>query len=310
MANTKRVNHDSMLLGRELWRILLLITTMFSRFVWRSNALASFKTRARASAKVDLGSFRARSLPFSTAHDDGGPRRFDYKQRVLTTTKGGLVSRTRKYQKMESSGDGERRHATEGTSKAQLRKADKKQERLKRIADSTENPEAVMEIQTVTKELVKCLKNKDFHSAVQVFRNHRDAFRYKHNIMTLLNVCYKHEHLETAKEIVDLLRKNHGSVGEQAYLALIRCHTAKDTPTSILSEHIDIATRLVAEMDKRNVLDMKPRLRTYQPILAAICRQGDLRRVLLLTREMLEKGVEPKAEQLGMILTCAIHGGN
>ena len=143
------------------------------------------------------------------------PEDSDYKQRVLTTTKGGLVSRTRKYQKMESSGDGERRHATEGTSKAQLRKADKKQERLKRIADSTENPEAVMEIQTVTKELVKCLKNKDFHSAVQVFRNHRDAFRYKHNIMTLLNVCYKHEHLETAKEIVDLLRKNHGSVGSK-----------------------------------------------------------------------------------------------
>ena len=298
-----------MLIERVVWWFLLILTTMLSRFSLRTKAFAPFQARVRASARVDLGSFLSRSFAESTIHVDGGPRRFDYKQRVLTTTKGGLVSRTRVYQKEGSSADGERSLTMDGTSKAKLRKAEKKQERLKRIADISENPEGVMEVKTVTKELVKCLKNRDFNSAVQLFRSHRDAFRYKHNIMTLLNVCYKHEHLETAKEIVDLLRKNHGTLVEQAYLALIRCHTAKDTPMDILTEQIVIAKGLVAEMESQNALEMKPRLRTYQPILAAVCRQGDLRHVLLLTRGMLEKGIEPKAEQLGMILTCAIHGG-
>ena len=82
-----------------------------------------------------------------------------------------MVSKTRIYHKEGSGTEDETRLAMDAISKAQFRKAEKKQERLKRIADSSENPKAATEVQMVTKELVQCLKNKDFDSKLAKYFN-------------------------------------------------------------------------------------------------------------------------------------------
>ncbi len=138
--------------GILLLRILFILNMLISK-VWRVKALATWNSRFRASARVDPGGFHARSFAVSTSSEDGGPRRFDYKRRVLTTTRGGLVSKTRIYHKEGSGAEDDTRLAMDAISKAQFRKAEKKQDRLKRIADSSENPKAATESQMVTKDL-------------------------------------------------------------------------------------------------------------------------------------------------------------
>jgi pentatricopeptide repeat protein len=242
---------------------------------------------------------------------DGGPRRFDYKRRVLTTTDGGLVRKLRLFQQVGGQGDRDaeqRPPVLSGASKAQQRKLEKKNLRLLRQAESQEDPNRKEKAREISSQLVQCLKNKDFDTAVALYRNHRDVFTYRHNFIALLNVCYNYAHLETAKEIFGTMKEEHpGAPVEQAYLALIRCHTANDTPEDRIEENIVLAKGLVEVMTAQSI---EPRLRTYQPILAALCRLGHLDAAIALVREMLDRGISPRAEQLGMLLTCAAHSGS
>jgi len=87
---------------------------------------------------------------------------------------------------------------------------------------------------------------------------------------------------------------------EQAFLSLIRCYTADDTSAVLVLPGIDRALSLVKEMDS---LNLEPRLRTYQPILEAVCRTGDLQRALSLLHEMVsERGIHPNTSQMAMLL--------
>ena len=179
-------------------------------------------------------------------------------------------------------------------------------------------------------KLMLHVRRKDFDACMESYRRLKLS-GYPVKPMTfnsILNVCYKAEHLDAATQLFEDMQQQQSAPGElqhlakeeagspqrrittpapapaparseQAYLALIRCNAA--------GGNVDKALKLVDEMESQN--GPEPRLRTYHPILEAICASGDIDGALNLITTMQQKGIIPKSEHVELLISSAARTG-
>lgn len=179
-------------------------------------------------------------------------------------------------------------------SKTQLRK----KARLKRLKEMKDDDDTSrIESKKVQWKLIQCLKDQDYESAMTLYDENKSVFRRKHQFLALLNVCYKPSHLDKALQILEDFPDD---IPEQGYLSIIRCYTALDTDLEVLPTHMLKACQLLTEMEN---LGVETRPRTYQPILEAACRLGDITSALDIVDVMLTKNAYPSQELVALLLS-------
>ena len=121
-----------------------------------------------------------------------------------------------------------RLHSTEEEEAVVNKAKDKLQIKLARKASMKQLDQGSKEM---NKELIRCLHTKDFEGAMKLYTEQRERFRTRHQFISLLNVCQRAEHLDTALGLFKTMDEQFGSSepAEQAFLSLIRCYTADDT---------------------------------------------------------------------------------
>ena len=145
------------------------------------------------------------------------------------------------------------------------------------------------------KDLTDYAKDRNFNAAMDVYKDQSLWERKDRFFSLFLSVCYKAEHLSHAMHLFNEMAAANIAPSEPAYLALIRCNTDNDD--------IDTSLGLIKHMIE---LDIEPKLRTYHPILEAICtKKKDIYQAVELVHHMKRLGVVLRSEQLTLLLECA-----
>ena len=143
------------------------------------------------------------------------------------------------------------------------------------------------------KELLSCVKQKDFTRAMTIFDTLKQNGTFpmgkqQSNIYNaVLNVCYKKEHLSRALEILDLMKKSNTKQGEAANLCLIRCYA----DAGMFDEARAIINTMMAN-------SIEPKLRAFHPILKGLCEEADLEKILEVLEFMKDVNVNLRPEQI------------
>jgi pentatricopeptide repeat protein len=143
-------------------------------------------------------------------------------------------------------------------------------------------------------DLIECVRTRDYDLALRIFAQVKEQNRLSATFLySLLSVCYKAEHLESAQLFFNEILNQGQSPTEQAYLALIRCYSDANRFEESLS--------LVKSMQELNI---EVRHRTFQPILDAFLRNNDLENILNIMFKMIFLGIHPRSEQVTALLKC------
>ena len=147
------------------------------------------------------------------------------------------------------------------------------------------------------KDLTDYAKDRNFDAAMEIYKDHSMWERKDRFFSLFLSVCYKAEHLPHAMRIFNDMATANIAPAEPAYLALIRCNTDNND--------IETSLGLIKHMIE---LEIEPKLRTYHPILEAICtKKKDIYQAVELVQHMKKLGVVLRSEQLTLLLECAHH---
>lgn len=154
-----------------------------------------------------------------------------------------------------------------------------------------------------TEEFRHVSRTRDFASAMALYASmKKKKFYPRENVLTgLLSICMRKEHLINALEIYADFFAAGFPPNESAYMSLIRCYSDNG--------QIDEALRLIKEMYDGND-ETRPKLRTYHPILEAVCRNNDFDGAMLIIQQIQNASLVPKSEQLTLLLEVAVTSGS
>eukprot|EP00606_Chrysophyceae_sp_TOSAG23-5_P001513 GSChrysophyteH2.ASY1.ANO1.760.1 assembled CDS len=276
------------------------------------NANANAKTKNTAAAIKAKSSFHVRTN--SSNSSAGKSRRPKLSGQAVSDT----VAHTRRKhggkQVQMSAGEGSSKVET-GNTKTQSRKAEKRIEKQNYVDTHVALTEEERKLQhKLVESLIQHIKRRDHNAALVLYRQHESMFNSRMHLQSLLSVCWRYEHLSIAEELVEKLMALFSgastgvgaAVPESALLSLIRCYTAVDTPSDLRLKHTRKALDIVRKLQKSN---LEPRLRTYVPILACICRTGDVSQALDIVDEMGRAHVYLREAQIMMILATVANVG-
>ena len=276
-----------------------------------ANANANAKTKNTAAAIKAKSPFHVRTN--SSNSSAGKSRRPKLSGQAVSDT----VAHTRRKHggKQVQTSAGEVSGKVETGTKTQSRKAEKRIEKQNYIDTHVTLTEEERKLQhKLVDSLIQHIKHRDHNAALVLYRQYESTFNSRMHLQSLLSVCWRYEHLSIAEELVEKLMALFSgastgvgaAVPESALLSLIRCYTAVDTPSGLRLKHTRKALDIVRKLQKSN---LEPRLRTYVPILACICRTGDVSQALDIVDEMGRAHVYLKEAQIMMILATVANVG-
>jgi uncharacterized membrane protein len=147
------------------------------------------------------------------------------------------------------------------------------------------------------KDLTDYAKDRNFDAAMEIYKDQTLWERKDRFFSLFLSVCYKAEHLPHAVHIFNEMAVANIAPSEPSYLALIRCNTDNND--------IETSLGLIKHMIE---LEIEPKLRTFHPILEAMCsKRKDIHQAVELVQHMQKLGVILRSEQLTLLLECAYH---
>jgi pentatricopeptide repeat protein len=154
-----------------------------------------------------------------------------------------------------------------------------------------------------TEEFRHVSRTRDFTSAMALYASmKKNKFYPRENVLTgLLSICMRKEHLINALEIYADFFAAGFPPNESAYMSLIRCYSDDG--------QIDEALRLIEEMNDGKD-ETRPKLRTYHPILEAVCRNNDFDGAMLIIQQIKNASLVPRSEQLTLLLEVAVTSGS
>ena len=144
--------------------------------------------------------------------------------------------------------------------------------------------------------LVECVRTRDYSLAVEIYKTAKESNLLSGAILySLLSVCYKKDHLDSAITFFREIISFGLSPSEQGYLALIRCYAD--------AEMYEESVSLIKSMQE---LGIELRHRTFQPLLDAYLRANDVESMLNVLLKMMGLGVHPRSEQLTTLIKACV----
>lgn len=149
-------------------------------------------------------------------------------------------------------------------------------------------------------EFRKVIRSREFEPAMALYARMKEANYYsRESVLTgLLSICQKKEHLRDALAIFKDFAAGGIPPNESAFMSLIRCYSDDGQITEALA--------LIEQMSLAN-LELK--LRSYHPVLEAICKNNDFDAAMIMIKQMHKSNVVPRSEQLTLLLQVSATSG-
>jgi pentatricopeptide repeat protein len=146
----------------------------------------------------------------------------------------------------------------------------------------------------IKREMANCIELHDFDKAQTLYEEIKDKVNLHGNIDTVLmflSICQHASQIGIVEDVIINLKEQHIGIHEQVYFSLIRCYCDGNM--------IDKAWEIVKSMEG---LGVEPRLRTFQPVLEACERVGDIGETLKVFEYLMNVRLQPRSEQLTALL--------
>eukprot|EP01041_Mallomonas_annulata_P002215 gene2215-4303_t len=169
-------------------------------------------------------------------------------------------------------------------------------DRLSELAAKIVKTPEMIECEKIFHALMLKVRAKDFTESYELY-NQIKQFPFQNEKRVneaMLSVCFKKDHLEFAQEMFNGMVKRKVAPTESAYLALIRCYSD--------NFQIEEAFAIIKQM---NIIGIEIKLRTYHPILEALCQSNRTFEALELLHHMKDISIYPRTEQIALILAAA-----
>ena len=149
-------------------------------------------------------------------------------------------------------------------------------------------------------EFRKVIRDREFLPAIALYERMKLIdFRPRESVLTgLLSICQRKEHLANAIELFAAYPASGIVPNESAYMSLIRCYSDNG--------EINVALDLIEQMF---ALNLEPKLRTYQPVLEAVCLKNDFQGAIGIIKQMKTSKIIPRSEQLTLLLEVGASSG-
>lgn len=147
------------------------------------------------------------------------------------------------------------------------------------------------------KALMEKVKAKNFQETVDMYEFFKQHPQHNERrvVEAVLSVCHKKEHLPFALSVFNYMIDKKIIPSEPVYLVLIRCYSD--------AGDIDKSLALIKQMLEIN---LEPKVRTYHPIIEAICKENDPNRALNLLHHMRFNGIPTNPEQILLLLEATV----
>lgn len=149
----------------------------------------------------------------------------------------------------------------------------------------------------IYRSLMEQVKAKNFKETVEMYEQLKQYPQHNERrvVEAVLSVCHRHEHLQFALSVFNSMIEKKVLPSEPVYLVLIRCYSD--------AREIDKSLALIKQMLE---LNLEPKLRTYHPIIEAICYDNDPKRALNLLHHMRFNNIVARPEQILLLLEATV----